>query len=250
VPAPPPELQSVTSTPAAAAPSAVQRVLAEPVGSVAPVGMPEPAVAPTRLVVTAGHHAPPVTAAPEANRGAPPAPTAQRVPRSVQRAPATATAAAGTRRLAPSSVRPPADDAMRTGIRSMPLQRLSAATPQLGWSEPNAGPTRLPAPHGVPGDAHSDDLRLATGEEQQPHLQAWAQPTLQRAEEAGEAAPSPAPAPEEGAVAAALGPASPSPAKPGPDMDELARRLYGPMSALLRAELWLDRERSGRSLTR
>ena len=36
----------------------------------------------------------------------------------------------------------------------------------------------------------------------------------------------------------------------GADLDELARRLYDPLSARLRAELWLDRERTGRSLTR
>jgi len=77
------------------------------------------------------------------------------------------------------------------------------------------------------------------------------QPTLQRGEaedtEVGGAGAPPAP---EG-VAAALGSTSPAPAKPGgADMDELARRLYAPMSALLRAELWLDRERSGRSMVR
>ena len=33
-----------------------------------------------------------------------------------------------------------------------------------------------------------------------------------------------------------------------PNLDELARRLYEPLSARLRAELWLDRERTGRSL--
>ena len=29
------------------------------------------------------------------------------------------------------------------------------------------------------------------------------------------------------------------------DLDEMARRLYEPLSARLRAELWLDRERAG-----
>jgi hypothetical protein len=29
------------------------------------------------------------------------------------------------------------------------------------------------------------------------------------------------------------------------DLDELARRLYEPLTARLRAELWLDRERAG-----
>lgn len=31
----------------------------------------------------------------------------------------------------------------------------------------------------------------------------------------------------------------------GRDLDELAERLYEPISARLRSELWLDRERSG-----
>jgi hypothetical protein len=35
-----------------------------------------------------------------------------------------------------------------------------------------------------------------------------------------------------------------------PNLDELARRLYEPLSARLRAELWLDRERTGRTLSR
>ena len=46
----------------------------------------------------------------------------------------------------------------------------------------------------------------------------------------GTAAPSPTPAP------AAAAPA---------DLDEMARRLYDPLMARLRAELWLDRERAG-----
>jgi hypothetical protein len=39
-------------------------------------------------------------------------------------------------------------------------------------------------------------------------------------------------------------PPPPAGAKP-PDLDELARRLYEPLTARLRAELWLDRERAG-----
>jgi hypothetical protein len=42
--------------------------------------------------------------------------------------------------------------------------------------------------------------------------------------------------------------AAPPAAAPGAksaDLDELARRLYEPLTARLRAELWLDRERAG-----
>ena len=55
-----------------------------------------------------------------------------------------------------------------------------------------------------------------------------------------------APAPSEPAAAAPT--ATPPPAAaatPPTDLDEMARRLYEPLSARLRAELWLDRERSG-----
>ncbi len=60
------------------------------------------------------------------------------------------------------------------------------------------------------------------------------------------------PAPSEPAGEAAAPPptasAAPAPAPAGApptDLDEMARRLYEPLSARLRAELWLDRERAG-----
>jgi hypothetical protein len=62
---------------------------------------------------------------------------------------------------------------------------------------------------------------------------AQAAPTIQRE---GEAPPPSTPAPS-GA------PAGGAPA--GTDLDEMARRLFEPLSARLRAEFWLDRERAG-----
>jgi hypothetical protein len=59
------------------------------------------------------------------------------------------------------------------------------------------------------------------------------------------------PAPEPASETATSGPVStPSPPSAAgttsaTDLDELARRLYEPLSARLRAELWLDRERAG-----
>ena len=47
-----------------------------------------------------------------------------------------------------------------------------------------------------------------------------------------------------GAPGPAAGPAAALPT----DLDELARRLFDPLSARLRAELWLDRERAGLSM--
>jgi hypothetical protein len=52
----------------------------------------------------------------------------------------------------------------------------------------------------------------------------------------------------EAAPSAPASTAAPAPAAPGAsptDLDEMARRLYEPLSARLRAELWLDRERAG-----
>ena len=52
----------------------------------------------------------------------------------------------------------------------------------------------------------------------------------------------------ESAPAAPASSAAPAPAAAGTsptDLDEMARRLYEPLSARLRAELWLDRERAG-----
>jgi hypothetical protein len=54
------------------------------------------------------------------------------------------------------------------------------------------------------------------------------------------AAPPPATASAAGAVAAA-----PTAGAAAADLDEMARRLFEPLSARLRAELWLDRERAG-----
>jgi hypothetical protein len=70
---------------------------------------------------------------------------------------------------------------------------------------------------------------------------------LQPASESG----APAAEPAADAVASAA-PAAPSSGAPPPaagtkptELDELARRLYEPLTARLRAELWLDRERAG-----
>lgn len=55
----------------------------------------------------------------------------------------------------------------------------------------------------------------------------------------------PAAVPPPSASASGVAPAA-APAGAAPtDLDEMARRLYEPLSARLRAELWLDRERAG-----
>ena len=74
-------------------------------------------------------------------------------------------------------------------------------------------------------------------------------PSVQR--QTGDA---PVAAPDTGAATSGGSPAAaPSPAAPGhalaapssAELEELAKRLYEPLSARFRAELWLDRERAG-----
>jgi hypothetical protein len=48
-----------------------------------------------------------------------------------------------------------------------------------------------------------------------------------------------------GSSAAPAGPAAPAAPLSGAELEEMARRLYEPLSARLRTELWQDRERSG-----
>lgn len=62
-------------------------------------------------------------------------------------------------------------------------------------------------------------------------------------EAAADAAPSPAPMVQPATPATPAAPAAPGPASP--PLDELARQLFGPLAARLKAELWLDRERAG-----
>lgn len=59
-----------------------------------------------------------------------------------------------------------------------------------------------------------------------------------------DATPVPAPAPAPGPAPAPELTTAPAGAAPT-DLDEMARRLFEPLSARIRAELWLDRERSG-----
>lgn len=74
--------------------------------------------------------------------------------------------------------------------------------------------------------------------------------TVQR-DVGGDASAPPAPAAAEPAPAETT-PPTPAAAAPAPaaapaatNVDELARRLYEPLAARLREELWLDRERAG-----
>jgi hypothetical protein len=138
-------------------------------------------------------------------------------------------------------------------VRSLPLQRIFP-----GARPTDRTPTTTPAPAATDAGAAgaAGEVTTLTWQPPTPPVPT----TVQRAEASDTEGPSTADEPPAGAtapaasasgVAAALGSTSPPAGKVGgPDLDELARRLYGPVSAMLRAELWLDRERCGRSLVR
>ena len=179
-----------------------------------------------------------------------PAPTTRTGPGSPPPLPPSSTA-----RTAPQIQRTPATsdpdptyDPPSSRVRSLPLQRL------FSGAAPPTNPLALPV-----RQAEAAAEPVATSPELEPtrDTQQWEPPRvgLQRSEAKGAESAAPEPstpaATTTGVTAAASTTPAPAPGKPGgPDLDELARRLYAPMSALLRAELWLDRERSGRSMTR
>ena len=74
-------------------------------------------------------------------------------------------------------------------------------------------------------------------------------PTIQRSSAETEvqlaAADAPAAAPASVSSTAPAGPVGPAAPMSGAELEEMARRLYEPLTARLRAELWQDRERSG-----
>ncbi len=83
---------------------------------------------------------------------------------------------------------------------------------------------------------------FGSGHSEDPAGDGYTSVQLQPAAEAPPPAPPPTEAPAAGPAPTA---AAPGGGAPAPDLDEMARRLYEPLSARLRAELWLDRERAG-----
>ena len=152
--------------------------------------------------------------------------------------------------------------------RSTSLPTSPAASP---LATPVAGPvgyaSALP-PIAIPsttGPARSFAAMFATASGEQPAAEAEEHPgytTIQLQTDAEPAATSPppgepttVPATEPPVETAAPAPATAPAASPGgapptagaaaAELDEMARRLFEPLSARLRAELWLDRERAG-----
>ncbi|MEU8525924.1 hypothetical protein AB0C77_10075 [Streptomyces sp. NPDC048629] len=129
------------------------------------------------------------------------------------------------------------------------VQRLLDAVPSSSAPQPPQSRPLAPALQRAP--EHPAIEHPATEPPPQPAVRTW--PTIQR-EPAPEPAPAaepapapvPAPAPPAQAPPAAAPPGTaPPPAAPKESTDELVRRLIGPLSRLLRAELRLDRERAG-----
>jgi hypothetical protein len=89
---------------------------------------------------------------------------------------------------------------------------------------------------GTAGSSRSDDHPGFTTVQLQPAAETAPTPTPE---------PTPTAPPPEATPAPAAAAAAPTAGTSATDLDEMARRLYEPLSARLRAELWLDRERAG-----
>ena len=79
-------------------------------------------------------------------------------------------------------------------------------------------------------------------------VQRQAEPVTTVSREAADAAEPPVATPADTSVVQRATAPAPAPAAAGAgptDVEELARRLFDPLAARLKAELWLDRERAG-----
>jgi hypothetical protein len=153
-------------------------------------------------------------------------------------------------------------DPRAPGPGSAPVQTLSF---QRMFSETNDGGHRsveTPAPQPRPtraralaaADAAQTLSSLAGATVSSSGEVTWAAPPVQRApdegptEPAGDTmqAPESAPAAAGETTAGGASDAATDQGAPSPEaLEELARRLYDPLCARLRAEFWLDRERAG-----
>jgi len=157
---------------------------------------------------------------------------------------------------------PPAPAAPREGgtrprtWAEQPVQRLAAPLPTAPTARPTTARSlsfdQMFGGTGAPGTSDADagwttvDLPVVT--EGSASVQRAVDTAAITTEPAPAPTPEPSPAPAaDGASSAAPAapPAAAAPAPGGADLDEMARRLFDPLSARLKAELWLDRERAG-----
>jgi hypothetical protein len=121
----------------------------------------------------------------------------------------------------------------------VPVQRSvpPGSAPPVPWEVTHAPVQRVLPPEPPPGPAVPVAWAPATAPTPTPA-------PVQRAAEPEPPSPPESPPPPP-APPAPPGQQAPAPAAPGESTDELVRRLIGPLSRLLRAELRLDRERAG-----
>jgi hypothetical protein len=103
--------------------------------------------------------------------------------------------------------------------------------------------TAEPNPEPAPANASDHQQAPQTITFDSPVLQRAAEPVAAPAEDAG-AAPAASTGPAQGADAGSGGGAAGGAALPT-NVEELVNRIYDPLAARLRAELWMDRERAG-----
>lgn len=141
---------------------------------------------------------------------------------------------------------------------SIPVQRTPAGSPGGGWSG-GGSPVRQAAPATMEvahsGVSFASMFAGPHAPETGPAARTGSAAETGSAVEDGftsvQLQPADAPPPPEVAeppavqTAPATTAAPPPAGTPGADLDEMARRLYEPLAARLRAELWLDRERAG-----
>jgi hypothetical protein len=138
---------------------------------------------------------------------------------------------------------------------SIPLHRVAAD--QAPSERPPAPPLIVSRQVSLPGGASSESRSsgemsfvdmFGSGRESESGSPAEDGFTSVQLQSAGDSGPPASEPTTESAPSAPPTSSSAPPAAAGPkpaDLDELARRLYEPLTARLRAELWLDRERAG-----
>lgn len=130
--------------------------------------------------------------------------------------------------------------------RPVGLQRMFEHTATRRDTAPGATfASSGPALGGVHRVEFGDEPAGTTGPSYDPgsNTLTFAAPVVQRQADSAPPPPEPEPAPTPAPAAAAAPAAAPPTA--GGNIDELVNRLYDPLAARLRAELWLDRERAG-----
>jgi hypothetical protein len=124
----------------------------------------------------------------------------------------------------------------RETVRALPLQRMFGDLTTTGSGDPVQTVTewQVPVQRDAIPTAAAIPTAIPTASPVGPEIPATPVVQMAEASSAAPAASTTAPGAPQGAGGAG-----------GVDVDEMAKRLYEPLTARLRAELWLDRERAG-----